>query len=710
MFTLDGRHSATAIAAQAVIEHSGLNLQAKREDSLAVTAYRIDPLDGYFYLTAFGGLREPEPMFGPLRKQTDYRLVPDGPSISDPYGFRKREAVLWTHSVGNKLWHLYISGRKGTEFDVTQSKQVTALTKNLEDILVSLPSSAPLFPDLWYRERMMRDELRDLVHNCVPGTALDEIASRITFNLGQAFGRLPESSDVLVGIYLDTDEDWRLCGSSSAAPEMPGQVEKNERNAFTWVGLSTRPILVGKSMSATWRRRLEACSGKFMALFNHEDFGGLCLAPLLYGRDHSKAFGLISVVSRRKSFTPAHLFLLSRLSFAVSGYLFSKMPLPGFSWWPEARLRRGEAHVSLRKRDTAGWVSLPESLIHVAKDVAAELMPTNSHVTLSPLRWGHSGAQVFRLDVHDEGHVAEVPRVLKMGSRSLIRKELVAYFRYAHNKALGVGARIDVARSSVWPVTTDQQQWFDGHPPEAIVYTLVGADEEALPWSQWSRNAGTDELKRGLELLWERLQPWYTRTRQAEGPDTIIELMIEPLASGQLQNYLKGMEPKPSLQEVRAELSELRSIHPAAPAKTCIVHGDLHADNVFALLGAKDGKGRKVINRVALIDWGSVRSGWHLLSDISKLMVDLGYRIRPCREMQVFCHETVKEWGLRLGCDPNDWAVALIHQLAKIMFYQANSSGAPYIEDEARLVAWEDLKNLSEVLKRPPSRRHGAST
>jgi hypothetical protein len=709
MFALDGRRSIVSVAAQAVIDHCALNLKADDDDSLAITAYRVDPYDHNFYLTAYAGLRESEPMFGPLRKQTDYRIAPEGPSTSDPHGFRKREAIAWTYPIRQRSWHLYISGRKGVALAVTKQRQVATLIKYLEAILPSPPSLDPLFPELWHRERLIRDNLRDLIHDCEPGTSLEEIATKITQNINVAFGRLIEGGDVSIGIYLDTGNDWRLCGSTAMLPEVPERVEINESNAFSWVGSSTRPVLVGKPMSKCWRGRLEACGGRFVALLKNEDFSSLCLAPILYGPDRHKSIGILELVSRKKTLTPGHLFLLSRLSFAISGYLFSKYPLVGFPWWPEAKLRRGGARVTIGKRSGRDLTKTADSLLQVAVQVAADLMPTKSHVTLSPLRLGQSGAQLFRLDVQDEGGIAEVPRVLKMGSPEMIRKELITYYRYVHNKLLGADARIDVARSSVWPVTTSQQKWFDGKPPEAIVYTLVGADDEALPWSEWCPNVTIDELRRGIELLWDRVQPWYSRTRQAEASATIVDLMIEPLTRDKLPNYLrKGMKTKPEWEEVQAEINHLCNVHLATPTKTCVVHGDSHADNVFALLASMDSRSIKSIKRVALIDWANVRSGWHPLSDISKLMVDLAYRIRPTQELRELSHEIVEQWGSRLGCDPNDWIVALIHQIAKIMFYQSNPAGDSYISNDARLAAWQDFRRLCRSLKKRHSRGRAA--
>jgi aminoglycoside phosphotransferase (APT) family kinase protein len=137
---------------------------------------------------------------------------------------------------------------------------------------------------------------------------------------------------------------------------------------------------------------------------------------------------------------------------------------------------------------------------------------------------------------------------------------------------------------------------------------------------------------------------------------------------------------------------------PLKACSTCIVHGDLHTDNLFAVLNPQN---HRLIS-VALIDWANVTSGWHPLSDISRLMVDLAYHILPNDEHQKLCCEVVREWGRNLGCKPCDWAVAVTHELAKLMFYRAGSSGEPLLGPEARLAAWETMKRLvHEEIERP---------
>jgi hypothetical protein len=81
-------------------------------------------------------------------------------------------------------------------------------------------------------------------------------------------------------------------------------------------------------------------------------------------------------------------------------------------------------------------------------------------------------------------------------------------------------------------------------------------------------------------------------------------------------------------------------------------------------------------------------------------MVDLAYRIRPHSSLKEWAFDQVRQWGLKLGCHDEDWRVALIHQIAKIMFYRNGSDDlTPYIDDAARLEAWHDLIGLANELE-----------
>jgi hypothetical protein len=713
MFSLNGDPSPSAIVANAILKNSGLETRPDRDDSVAITLYRVDPVTRYQYLTAMVGVREKEPMFGPLRPPTDFRLRLAEPAPPDKWGFGAREGVSWVESLREKFWHLYVSGRQKASQDEAE-QCIRELRKELEQVLShesfisSQRSGEPLFPELLYEEYTVRDELRQIIHGCKPGTGMEEKAALITTHLMQSFVQLM-GPNVYLGIYLYTGAGWELCGSNAINPWICDKIDNRvEGNAFAWVNDSTRPVLINRDVSKQWQDRLTSCNLGFGSLLDDPNFGSLCLVPILYGPREGRApFGIMQLTSRFTPLFPAHLFLLSRFSFAVSGYLFSSWRLTGFPWWRDAKLGRGGAIVRVAEHPENSPINFPPSLRLIAEEVASDVMPTGSRVTLSPLRSGHSGAHIFRLDVLDEGGVAEVPRVLKIGPRSKIREELRAYFKYVHNKVLGSDARIDIARSSVWLVDGSKTEMVNNEPLEAVVYTFVGAGDSAIPWSRWCSNVNQAELKQGLNLLWERLQSWYRRTRQAEGPlPNVIQLMIEPLARGKLKDYLReGTQTVPTMTEVQSfidRLYETRIVHQTCT--TCIVHGDLHADNLFAVLNSKHH-----IKSVALIDLGNVRSGWHPLSDISRLMVDIAYRVRTNAETQKLCDDVVYQWGKELGCSTNDWAVVLIHQIAKIMFYQADSSGQPLILPDAREAAWKKMRRLGEIVVGTSSAKAGGT-
>src|SRR6185369_14647222 len=178
---------------------------------------------------------------------------------------------------------------------------------------------------------------------------------------------------------------------------------------------------------------------------------------------------------------------------------------------------------------------------------------------------------------------------------------------------------------------------------------------------------------------------------------TVVDLMLKPLVNVGWESSLNAkLDVNPSIHEVKDKLAELCATPPSKDCVTSVVHGDLHADNIFAILSPN-----KEIRGVALIDWGMVRSGRHPLSDISRLMVDLVYRIRPQSSLTEWAFDQVRQWGMKLSChEEEDWRVALIHQIAKIMFYRYGTDDLmPYIDEAARLEAWNDLLRLTDELK-----------
>jgi hypothetical protein len=163
---------------------------------------------------------------------------------------------------------------------------------------------------------------------------------------------------------------------------------------------------------------------------------------------------------------------------------------------------------------------------------------------------------------------------------------------------------------------------------------------------------------------------------------------------------IRGEYEEPSADQVKALLLRLFGAREGAVASglTCVVHGDLHAGNVFSLLDET-----RQLQGVALIDWGKVHSDRHPLSDIAKLMVDLHYHVRwndrATTAERDWAFEQVKKWGSELACDPDDWMLALLHNMAKMLFYRDGShdDSPTYLPQKAREAVWADMEDLTAV-------------
>jgi uncharacterized protein associated with vWA-MoxR-VMAP ternary system len=691
MFTLDGELTFTSRIAQAILDNSGLPLDPASDDSLALVLYRKDPLDGYLYLTALAGIREPEPLFGWLDLRNYQQRLDRHAHAQGELGFRRREGTFLIETVESPSWQLYVNGRSQVAEGIYRAKRDNLL-KTLANVLdEAAQKGTPLYPDLWYQERLARDKLRSSAHVLAPGTSLETFARHLTVDLRDMLvGWLPDPS-VRVGVYLDTGKMWSLCGLSQLAPWLPDHIDggttTGKPNAFNWVRSSLSPVLVRQPISAPWTERLTQCGVDLANAISDPSFSGMCIVPISHNLQPWRCMGIILATAFCPPLRPAHLYLLNRLALGVSGYLMPLLPIPGFRWMPDAKLGRGNAFV---EEPPDGLTTSEEVPPDVVRRAARDLLPSEAKAKITTLRAGQSGAVVFRLSVWDQKKVAEVPRVLKVGPASIIEQELRAYYRYAHNKKVGGASRVDIAREfQLSPSYPPPQEHMYG----AILYTLVGAGDKAVPWSQWAKDANTTEIEYGLEMLNEQLSCWYDRRMNAQ--TTIVDLMLKPLVSERWESSLNGnVTTKPCFKEVKDKLLELWTTLPSKDCVTSVVHGDLHTDNIFAILSPN-----KAIRGVALIDWGMVRSGWHPLSDISRLMVDLVYRVSPHTVQREWAFDQVRKWGVKLGCHDEDWRVALIHQIAKIMFYRYGTNDLmPYIEDTARLQAWHDLLRLADEL------------
>lgn len=725
MFSLDGKRTRDSVLAQLVLDNSGLPLEGER--SFALTLYQKDPVDSYLYLTAMAGIKQKEPMFGLIDSDhLDQYRQPT--SFKNPVGFSQREGTFLVEVVDSERWRLYVNGRSPRpsqeerfirqftdEFSQVKTKIVDSLNKIFTQPIGSVQ---PLYPELWLEERLARDMLRAAANIPQPGAGLEEFAKHLTSGLENTYKKWLKKGAMHVGIYLDTGDKWTLCGRNSLPPWLPKDVESHQvdqscgpesyeaLNAFDWVRESTNPLLLDNSPSPQWKEKLKRC-GLTDVIINHP-FSGMCLVPILHIQQSWRCMGVILLTTEKtEELKPAHLYLLNRLSIAISVYLIPLLPIPGFSWLPDTKLGRGEAEFE--------WDSeIPKDSENELKgkvEAAVEnLMPYKSKVNISTLSPGHSGTGVFRLKVSDSGGIGEIPRVLKIGNSATIQEELRAYYRYVHNKKIGGASRIDIAREFCWGDCQRDRRPRKEQMYGAIVYTFVGAGDQAVPWSLWVKTAEQAEVEQALVMLYDQLSCWHVRKGGAM--KTVIELMIGPHAEGKLHRndrFLKDLI-NPSLEEIQAEIDQLYTYNYAPSFKdtvACTVHGDLHSENIFAILTLEG-----VLRDVALIDWGRVQPDRHPLSDISKLMVDLAYKINPSpeldssEEVQNFYLREVQKWGKNLGCARRDWLVALIHQLTKFLLYSyGEDKNTPYLSPEIRQRAWVDFKKLANMLKASPSTR-----
>lgn len=681
-------------------------------DRITCVVYRKDPLDNYLFTTALLGVRQPEPMFGPLVWDDRRRDRPV--AQENPLGFRFREGL--TRGCHEKFehehWEAHLSGRGDEqEFQGCVERVRTELEPCLEDLLGN-PDRKPLFPDLWYKERLARDRMRDEFRNLSPGMNLEDIASSLTRSLKHMADDLLPGNQTHIGLYFSTTKDWFLLGSNPIPKRLPRlvggccDVADDERNAFNWVDRSTRPVLLGRNLSAVWQRRLDNCDRELAEASREDDFAGICIVPLLDLNQPSRSMGVALLISTgSKRVAPAHLFLMSRVGLAAAGYLTPFLPIPGYPRWPNVSVSRGGA--------TVAWSRAVEPDLttaqRVAETFAKELMPIGSDVRIEPLEAGQSGAAVFRLDVKDKSKIQEVPRVLKIHQEEQIVEELRHYYEFVHNKSVGGTSRIDIARIR----SLDDRGW------GAIVYILVGAGEEAQPWSRWAKSASHVQIEHGLQQLYDQLLCWYDTTeRVAKNP---IDLLVTtPFLEGDKWSPTLQMAENPSWPEVRCSLEELSDRHRlrGRNTRTCVIHGDLHAGNIFSLIGkplqrnsAREQRDSGSLSAVAVIDWGSVARDRHPLSDIAKLMADLHYKVRwkvgDRNAERKWAFGIIKDWGERMGFRELSWIPSLLHQLTKMLFYiSPGDPQKPYFSDDARIQAWEDMKELMSMLQSPESSQH----
>ncbi|MCL4786668.1 MAG: hypothetical protein KJ070_07720 [Verrucomicrobia bacterium] len=744
MFNFDGEPTLVSTLTTNIIASS--KLIRDHADELTVTVYRRIPLDHYYFITSMVGVSQPEPMFGPMRYD-DERKKSNAPRIpGPPFGFANREQLKWADRpiigsvtvAGRKLeaWRLHLSGRGKKHYGITKRfnrELMPSLRLLLDD---AIRRDERLFPELWSAERRARDMIREGFRGITALSSLTTVVDSLTRPVKEFFDTLLQGNINEVTIYLRSNQGRLRLVGSHAKNLLPASVEAPElrinaprQNALSWVCNASRPVLIQQNPSKEWSELLRDIgeNSKLPLLVREKGFSGMCIVPLPdLTEPHSKAIelsdpkeclGVAVFLSTMPPgnpdvalpIRPAHHFLFCRLARVISGYLSPFLPLPGFPRWSE-HVWRGGALINNQwasKREYIQWQPVVDQFVE-------SLMPEKSKVHVTPIDPGFA-AKVFKLEVHDPLGLKEIPRVIKIGEAHKIAQETENYFRYVHNKTVGTRARIDIARAMRDPANVSESGIL-----AAVVYHFL---DEGHSWAQWASLAPKDELEKGIRLLHDHLQTWST-TPLGEGPFSVGELLItrwffnpkpvwSKLRDADQKNKKLGKADR-QLQRKLKRVADSRRCQ--RPEKPWLIHGDLHAGNIFAFLDkpfdpekypSSAQNQRPQIEDVALIDWGNVTPDGHPLLDAAKLMVDLIYRVK-WRERATFhlawAKDQMMKWKLgrppeRLQQAQQDyWAefcdLALIHQIAKSLVYETINPSQPVFGKGAVEQAYQDIDGL----------------
>ena len=313
--------------------------------------------------------------------------------------------------------------------------------------------------------------------------------------------------------------------------------------------------------------------------------------------------------------------------------------------------------------------------------VARSLMPDRSRAQLTELAPGLTSSVVYKLDIADGRRLIEIPRVLKIGDARVIGDELHRYFRYVHNKPVGGHSRLDVAMGfpeMPWiPKGASGEQGRESAASStstaAIAYTFVGIDAKAVPWSTWARSASPEQVQEGIRMAMAHLSCWHRRERQA--PVTLGEMLATASVLRKQEARSKGRAfLKPTLSYME-KIREFASQGQKSPS--CIAHGDLHCDNLFALLG-KDGELKGKLLDIAIIDWGKVDSGRHPATDLAILLGDLAFRVGAIKPDAALAY--LVNHARTTGLDETDATIVYCFHLLRMLAWgppKAKSSGSP---------------------------------
>jgi hypothetical protein len=714
VFNISGEFSKLALRTQSILNSTDLNTDPKSDESFTLVLFRIDPVDGYMYALAHSKLAEPEPLFTPR--------IATKKSVS-PRGFKERERIpkgdkfVRSYPIGAAATYpaiLWVSRRRHAEWKLweqIESRVLNAIEEAFSRLDESRGLAVPLYPSIWNSERIVLDKLRARVRSIGAFPPMAEVVGAIRCSIAESFhGLLGAMSQVRVGVYLFTGDSWAIPGGQYEGHYIPGPIRATDRveskvfdylvtkaskseHAFDWVHRSGRPVLIRDPISPKWQKRLDGC-GVAMP-----PSGGLCIAPIQYDREDALVSGLLLVsFENPEPLGPAFCFLTTRVAQSIPGYLAKLSAAPGFPWWPEAKVARGRNEIVFVRTmdDTDTRNTARDDFEKRIEVIAQSMMPDRSHVYLTELVPGLTDTVVYEMNIVDEKGIVEIPRVLKVGDAQIIGDELHRYFRYVHNKPVGGESRLDVAMcfpdmpwiSSGRRAKKKRKPAKKDRATAAIAYTFVGTDAEAVPWSSWAPTATQKEIQVGIRNAMEHLSCWHRRGR--EETKALGDLLVKPSARYKQAKRTAGRD---FLGRTGRYMDGIRKVA-GAKGKTspsCIAHGDLHCENLFALLG-KDGDLKGKLLNVAIIDWGKVESGSHPSTDLAILLGDLAFRVKAIRP----------DWALKYlvryartsGLDANDCRLVFCFHLMRMLAWGPLEGKEPWIPEEEAASALRDIEQI----------------
>lgn len=742
MFNLDGKPSRVNQFVTTLLENSWL--KTKYPNEVVCTIYRRDPHDDYLFLTCAFGVLQMEPMYGPRALDDQHsKLVAPDISVLGEERFASRERIKWTSTPITNIdsplsstsapapetWRIHLSGRNQLKLDDWHNIETSfrnEILPILRLILNETPDEDRLFPSLWHAEREARDTLREASRTVSTAGNIEVVEQEIRQILQRIAQRHLPGNTNHIGIYLNDGEEFGLPSDQDDAflpTSIRAKVNFSERpsfdNAFAWVARTMRTAFIHRNPSACWKHLLENCrsksersDSKFMNAIQEHPFGGLSIVPLpdltqstpaLSNKNETEGtMGMLAVVSmcprdpggttKGSDVYPAHHFLWLRLARVVSAYLTSFLPLRGYACWPREALWRGKARCKIYDHSRAADNDTVHK-VEILRQFVEDLMPRSSEVEVKPEssdRAGFSGATVFQLRIVDRNNIREIPRIIKIGPKEKIVKEWRNYYKFVHNKSVGGAARIDTACLKRIPVRDGVEEW------GAIIYNMVGAGEIIQPWSEWAASVTHDEIESGLRKLHQQLRCWHDPNKRPPGETLTTVILEKPF----LQPGWKKLDTVTTAthQKVQALLLNLKTVaqrsRGSLPAEidTFVIHGDLHAGNVFSITPNSSDSSPEV----AVIDWGDVTEGSHPLVDLGKLIVDLVYRVRWNARSQKHAKEwhwmyydipkRLNSWGFVSGktkLNHEAWKLALIHHMIKVLVYSWQSESKVVHKTEA---------------------------